>query len=186
MLFRSESITEGKRAKELDPLDPTIALDNSLAFTWKGEFQKAMDEARRGAELDPTFFFPQMLLGWVALEQGNVRAAIPELEKAAKMESPPFATAYLGYAYGAAGDRARALATIEELKKKSVHGYVPPFNLAIVHFGLGDLKRAMDLLEQASADDSQWMMYLKIERIFDPLRGDPRFIALMKKWHFDQ
>ena len=181
-----ESITEGKRAKELDPLDPTIALDNSLAFTWKGEFQKAMDEARRGAELDPTFFFPQMLLGWVALEQGNVRAAIPELEKAAKMESPPFATAYLGYAYGAAGDRARALATIEELKKKSVHGYVPPFNLAIVHLGLGDLKRAMDLLEQASADDSQWMMYLKIERIFDPLRGDPRFIALMKKWHFDQ
>ena len=79
-----------------------------------------------------------------------------------------------------------ALATIEELKKKSVHGYVPPFNLAIVHLGLGDLKRAMDLLEQASADDSQWMMYLKIERIFDPLRGDPRFIALMKKWHFDQ
>jgi tetratricopeptide (TPR) repeat protein len=127
-----------------------------------------------------------MQFGWIELQQGNVRAAIPELEKAAAMEAPPFATAYLGYAYGAAGDRARALATIEELKKKSVHGYVPPFNLAIVHLGLGELERAMDLLEQASADDSQWMMYLKLDRIFEPLRGEPRFIALMKKCRFDQ
>ena len=181
-----ESITQGRRAEELDPLDPAIAVDNTLAFAGKGQFQEAKDEARRGGELDPTFFFPQMQFGWVDLQQGNVRAAIPELEKAAAMEAPPFATAYLGYAYGAAGDRARAMATIEELKKRSVSGYVPPFNLAIVHVGLGDLDRAMDLLEQASADDSQWMMYLKVDHIFDPLRTNPRFIALMKKENFDQ
>jgi TolB-like protein/class 3 adenylate cyclase/Flp pilus assembly protein TadD len=181
-----ESIAEGKVAGELDPLDPAIAVDNTLAYAGRGDFQKAKDEARRGAELDATFFFPQMQFGWIDLQQGNVRAAIPELEKAAAMESPPFATAYLGYAYGAAGDRARALATIEELKKRSVHGYVPSFNLGMVYLGLGDLARAMDLLEQASADDSQWMMYLKIDRVFDPLRANPRFIALMKKCHFDQ
>ncbi|MGH7939026.1 MAG: TPR end-of-group domain-containing protein, partial [Bryobacteraceae bacterium] len=179
-----ESITEGKRALELDPLDPAIAVDNTLALAGKGDFQAAKEEAKRGAELDPTFFFPQMQFGWIDLQQGNVRAAIPELEKAAAMECPPFATAYLGYAYGVAGDRARALATVEELKKKSVHGYVPPFNLAIVHLGLGEIDRAMDLLEQASADDSQWMMYLKVDRIFDPLRANPRFIALMKKENF--
>ncbi|MGB8342208.1 MAG: adenylate/guanylate cyclase domain-containing protein [Chthoniobacterales bacterium] len=181
-----ESIAEGRRAEALDPLDPAIAIDNTLAFAGKGQFEEAKDEARRGAELDPTFFFPQMQFGWIYLQEGNVRAAIPELKKATAMESPPFATAYLGYAYGAAGDRARALATIEELKKKSVHGYVPPFNLAIVYLGLGDLDQAMDLLEQASADDSQWMMYLKVDRIFDPLRTNPRFVALMKKENFDQ
>ncbi len=79
----------------------------------------------------------------------------------------------------------RALATIEKLKKKSVHGYVPPFNLALVYLGLGDLDRAMDLLEQANADDSQWMMYLKVDRVFDPLRSNPRFVALMKECHFE-
>jgi serine/threonine-protein kinase len=126
-----------------------------------------------------------MQFGWFDLQQGNARAAVPKLEKAAAMEAPPFVTAYLGYAYGAAGDKVKALATIEEIKKKRVGNFVPPFNLALVHLGLGDLERAMDLLEQASADDSQWMMYLKIDRIFDPLRRDPRFIALMKKCHFD-
>ena len=180
-----ESIAEGKRAEELDPLDPAIAVDNTLALAGKGDFQAAKDEARRGAELDPTFFFPQMQFGWIDLQEGNVRAAIPELEKAAAMEAPPFVTAYLGYAYGLAGDRVRALATIEELRKKAVHGYIPPFNLAIIYLGLGEPDRALDLLEQASADDSQWVMYLKTDRIFDPLRSNPRFKALMKKENFE-
>jgi len=171
---------------ELDPLDPAIAIDNTMALVGQGQFQKAQDEARRGAELDPTFFFPQMQFGWFDLQQGNARAAVPKLEKAAAMEAPPFVTAYLGYAYGAAGDKAKALATIEEIKKKGVGNFVPPFNLALVYLGLGDHARALDYLEQAQAADSQWMMYLKVDRIFDPLRADPRFVALMENCHFKQ
>ncbi len=179
-----EAIAAGKRAEELDPLDPAIAVDNTLALAGKGDYEAAENEAKRGAELDPTFFFPQLQFGWLHLEEGDPRAAIPELEKAAAMEAPPFATGFLGYAYGAAGDRPRALATIEALKRKAINGYVPPFNLALVYLGLGELDRAMDLLEQASAEDSQWMMYLKMDRVFDPLRSNPRFIALMKKENF--
>jgi adenylate cyclase len=179
-----ESVVEGQRAAELDPLDPAIAIDNSLAFAGQGKFQKANDEARRAAELDPTFFFPQMQFGWFDLQQGNVRAAIPKLEKANAMEAPPFVAAYLGYAYGAAGDKAKASAMIEEIKKKAVGDFVPPFNLALVYLGLGNHALALDYLEQANAADSQWMMYLKIDRVFDPLRADSRFIALMKKCHF--
>jgi TolB-like protein/class 3 adenylate cyclase len=181
-----ESIVEGRRAVELDPLDPAIAIDNTMALVGQGQFQKAQEEARRGAELDPTFFFPQMQFGWFDLQQGNARAAVPKLEKAAAMEAPPFVTAYLGYAYGAAGDKAKALATIEEIKKKGVGNFVPPLNLALVYLGLGDHARALDYLEQAQAADSQWMMYLKVDRIFDPLRADPRFVALMEKCHFKQ
>ena len=181
-----ESIAEGQRAAELDPLDPIIFVDNTLAFAGQGNFQKAKDEARKAAELDPTFFFPQMQFGWIELQQGNVRAAIPKLEKANAMQAPPFVAAYLGYAYGAAGDKAKASAMIEEIKKKAVGDFVPPFNLALVYLGLGDHALALDYLEQASAADSQWMMYLKIDRVFDPLRADPRFIALMKKCHFEK
>jgi len=67
-----------------------------------------------------------------------------------------------------------------------VDDFVPPFNLALVYLGMGDHARALGYLEQASATDSQWMMYLKVDRVFDPLRTEPRFIALMKKCHFDQ
>jgi len=182
----AESEIEGRRAAELDPLNPEIAVDNSVSLALQAKFQKAKEEVNRAAELDPSFFFSDFQLGWIEIQASNVKAAIQPLQKAVTMQSPPFVTAWLGYACGAAGDRNAALAAIEELKKKAVHGYVPPFNLAIVHLGLGDRDRALDLLEQAMTGDSQWLIYLKEDRIFDPIRSDPRFVALMKKCHFDK
>jgi tetratricopeptide (TPR) repeat protein len=181
-----ESVAEGKRAAELDPLDPQIPIDNLMAFAWQRKYQAAMEEAKRASVLDPTFFFAPWGYGWIDIQAGNVSDAIPEFQKAKALESPPFVTAWLGYAYGASGDRMHAMAAIEELKKRSLNGYVPPFNLAIVYLGLSDRARALEYLERAYAADSQWMIYLKGDRIFDPLRSEPRFVALMKKLRFDK
>ena len=59
-----------------------------------------------------------------------------------------------------------------------------PFNLAMVRLGLGDKKRTLDELERALAADSQMMPWLGRDAIFDPLRSEPRFIALMKRLIF--
>ena len=72
---------------------------------------------------------------------------------------------------------------LEELKKRSVRGEIAPFNLALVHLGLGDRTRALDELERAYAA-SQWLPWLNKDRVFDPLRSEPRFAALMKKLGF--
>jgi hypothetical protein len=42
----------------------------------------------------------------------------------------------------------------------------------------------VSLLEQAYALDSQWLGWLKNDRIYDPLRSDPRFAELMEKLNF--
>jgi tetratricopeptide (TPR) repeat protein len=102
------------------------------------------------------------------------------------MESPAFVSAWLAYAYGASGDRSRALAELEDLKKKSLRGVVTPFNLALVYLGLGDRARALDYLERSYDADTQWLGWLKNDRTFDPLRSEPRFVALMRKLHLDK
>jgi hypothetical protein len=71
------------------------------------------------------------------------------------MNAPPYVTAYLGYAYGAAGDRAPTWAQIEALDKKSLNGYLTPFNVAIAYLRLGCRERALLGLEQASAAHPQ-------------------------------
>ena len=76
------------------------------------------------------------------------------------------------------------MAELGELEKVSLHGEVTPFNLAIVHLGLGNRQRALDYLERAYASDSQWMGWLNKDRMFDPLRSEPRFVALMRKLRF--
>jgi TolB-like protein/Flp pilus assembly protein TadD len=180
----AESEAEIRRAVELDPLDPQIPIDGLMALAWQGKYKEAREAAGRSAELDRTFFFAPWGFGWIAIQEGKPADAIPELLKAQAMEAPPFVTAWLGYAYAAAGDRANALATIEQMKAKALHGYVPPFNPAIVHLGLGDREQALDYLEKADAADSQWLIYIGGDRIFDPLRSDPRFVALMHKKGF--
>ena len=125
-----------------------------------------------------------MAEGWSELDAGRFREAIPLLKKATTMDAPPFVTAYLAYAYGAAGYRDSAMAELETLKKMSPGGQVLPFNLALVYLGLGDHGRALDNLERALAADSQMLAWLGRDAIFDPLRSEPRFKALLKKLNF--
>ena len=176
-----EATAEAARAMELDPLSPQILVDATIPLIFQGNAAGTKMLARRAAELDPAYFFPVMVDGWVELDLGRFREAIPALEKAKTMEAPPFVSAFLAFAYGASGDRARALTELANLKKMSLDGSVLPFNMALVHLGLGDRVRALDSLEQALAADSQMMAWLGQDRIFDPLRSEPRFVALLKK-----
>jgi TolB-like protein/Flp pilus assembly protein TadD len=180
-----ESMAASRRAAELEPLNPQIPIDAIFAPAWNGDYAAASEQARRAAEIDPTFFFPPAAYGWIDLEAGKVSEAIPHFEKAKAMGAPPFVSAFLAYAYGASGDRDRAEAELEELKKRSLGGSVTPFNLALFALGQGDHGRAVSYLEQAYASDSEWLGWLGHDRIFDPLRPDPRFATLLRKLHFD-
>jgi tetratricopeptide (TPR) repeat protein len=182
----AESIAESRRAAELDPLSPQIWLDAIPAPLWDRRFEDARDLAKRSGELDPSYFFPKWVNGWIDIQAGKVREAVPELLEAKSMDSPAFAGAWLGYAYGASGDRVRAQSELAELKSKALRGYVSPFNLALIYLGLGDRERALNYLAQSYAADSQWLVWLKGDRIFDPLRSDPRFVALMKRVRFEK
>jgi adenylate cyclase len=126
------------------------------------------------------------MVAWTDIEAGKLNEAIPELEKARAMDSPPFVASWLGYAYAKSSERGKAQAILAELNLMSSRRFVSPFCTAIVYLGLDDRVRAMDGLERAYEARSQWLMWLKMDRIFDPLRSDPRFIALLKKLNFEK
>jgi len=180
-----ESIAQSRHAAELDPLNPQIPIDAGFAPTWQGHYETAMDLARRAAELDPTSFFPDFAYGYISIQAGKVQDATSHFKQAQALDAPAFVSAWLAYAYGASGDSAGAMAELEDLKTLSLHGSPTAFNLALVYLGVGDYPRAVSYLEQAYATDSQWLGWLGEDRTFDPLRPDPRFIALMRKLHFE-
>jgi tetratricopeptide (TPR) repeat protein len=89
--------------------------------------------------------------------------------------------AQLGEAYGMAGDRARAEEILAQLESLSRQRYVSPYHLAYVHTGLGNVDQAMDLLERAFDERSGAVYGVKGSFLFTPLRGHPRFQALLRK-----
>jgi hypothetical protein len=71
------------------------------------------------------------------------------------------------------------LAELEELAR---HGNVRAFWRAFLYLSLGNRDEAIRWLEQGIADhEGLDIAYIKVEPLLDPLRGDPRFEALVQK-----
>ena len=179
-----DALRELQRAVELDPLSPAITLDVNVPYTLKKDYDMAIAQCRKALELDPSFYLPHFVLGWIALQRGDYANSIEEYRVAQTMETQPVITGFLGYAYAKSGQRDNAIKALEELNQLAGHRFVSPFCQALIYLGLGENGKAIDWLEKAYEGRSQWLTWLKVEPLFDPLRSDPRFQALYKKMNF--
>jgi hypothetical protein len=89
--------------------------------------------------------------------------------------------AALGYAYAISHQDGEARKILQQLTERSQQTYVQPTWVAVIHIGLGEKDQAFDWLQKALQDRSAWLVYLKVDPFFDPLRSDPRFIDLIRK-----
>jgi hypothetical protein len=93
----------------------------------------------------------------------------------------PVVMAVLGYARARTGDQARARECLAWLNRTARSHYVPAELFALVHVGMGDKDAAIRWLNEAKARRSNGMTYLSVEPALDPLRSDPRFVALVRE-----
>jgi len=91
----------------------------------------------------------------------------------------PYAVAGLGYVYALAGRREDAQQVLADLRERAAREYVSSFCYAMVHIGLLDTELALAALARACDERSNWLAYLKVWPILDPLRGDARFDGLL-------
>jgi hypothetical protein len=71
------------------------------------------------------------------------------LTKALGMSDGPLFRGYLGYVYGQAGEKDKALGILQELTMLSRQRFVSPVNFAVVYAGLGDADSTFAWLEKA-------------------------------------
>jgi hypothetical protein len=74
---------------------------------------------------------------------------------------------------------------LRDLKKSSAKHYFPPYQLALIHVGLGEKEEALNLLERAYEERYPWLMHLAVEPRLDPIRSEPRFKALLSRIGLD-
>ena len=137
---------------------------------------------RETVEMDARFGYVHFQLGRAHLRKRAFADATAEFRKAAALSPtmPRYASA-LAHACGRAGRTAEALRILDELERRS-HGWNPSWiDLAIVQSGLGQNDRAFASLEKAIAHREWRLVRIRVEPMFDPLRADPRFAALLRR-----
>ena len=177
-----ESFEEIERARQLDPLNLMIDTDVGLSMYWAGRYDRAIAQLRQTLELEPSFYLTHFYLGLALTRKGLLDPAVAELRTAMRLEpDDPNPIMLYGYACGRAGRRPEALRTLEDLRALSARRFVPAFAIAAVYVGLDDREKAFEWLERAYEERSGWLVYLGVERAFDPLRLDPRFQDLIRR-----
>jgi serine/threonine-protein kinase len=171
------------KARELEPLSPNVQTNVAWTYFAQRQYADAEREFRRALELDSDALYP-LWAGALNLQlQGKAEASDELCEKAVALtdRAQTWYLGLLGGSYGAAGRRKDALAVLEELRERSSHEYVAPFHLAFVHMGLDDVDAAIRSLELAVEQRNALAWWPKSAPGFDPLRSNPRFVALLEK-----
>jgi len=176
------AIKEGKRAVELDPLSLINNADLGWLYFNARRYNEAEAQARKTLEMDSHFYLAHYYLGEVLQLKGQLTEAIAEYKKAAELDDDPFVLGLLAQAYAKLGQRDEALKMLGQLQELATRRYVTSYSFALVHIALGEKDKAIDWLERAYRDRAgPDIALIKVDPFLDPLRGHPRFEALVQK-----
>ncbi|HYK25708.1 MAG TPA: tetratricopeptide repeat protein, partial [Steroidobacteraceae bacterium] len=176
-----EAISWAQRGRELDPLAVSGGSVAWILFQ-SHRFEDTLRELRSALSVDPDDPSALTSLGFVLSANGHSADAIPPLERAVFLtKGGPAATGVLIRAYALAGRRADALRLLADLDRRRSEGYVPAAAFVNGYLGLGDKDAAFHWLEQAFAEQSNILQFLKVHPFFDPIRSDPRFADLVRR-----
>jgi tetratricopeptide (TPR) repeat protein len=176
-----EARAEIERAQELDPLSVPIASDMGFLLHYSYEQDRAAEELRKALEMNPQFPLAHLFLGRVYQAKGLYEQAIAEYQATGPLREWVPTIAAIGYVYGVTGRRQEALQVLSNLEALSKKEYVTSYAVALVHAALGDKDQAFAWLEKGVEERTHWLVWLKRDVRWEPLRSDPRFAEVIRR-----
>jgi TolB-like protein/DNA-binding winged helix-turn-helix (wHTH) protein/Tfp pilus assembly protein PilF len=177
-----ESSAASNRARELDPFSLSISAQRGFLLENARRYGEAIEQLRAVIAMDPNHYQAHWILGHTYAANRQFDESIAAAQKAVELsERTPGALGMLGLAYGLAGRKADATKILNELLELNRTRYVTPAALANVYIGLGDKEQAFVWLEKAYEERSNYIAYLKVFPLLDPIRSDPRFAELVRR-----
>ncbi len=140
-------------------------------------YDRTVHEERRAVQLAPQLRLAREFLALGLIAQGQPQQAIETCQQAAA-DGLGDMLPVLGRAYLAAGDRTRAESVRQQLLARQP---VPAAALAQWYAAAGNNEAAFEMLDRSVERRPNPLLALRVDPVFDGLRKDPRFDALLRK-----
>jgi serine/threonine protein kinase/tetratricopeptide (TPR) repeat protein len=173
-----------ERARELDPLSIQIAYYYAVVSWFERDFDRAIEQLQKIVSIDPNNGLAYQLLAAVFYQKKMPAQAFTAHEKSNSFESifSDAEMAGMRKAYETAGLSAYFRKENELRQKRLAEGkYQSPLNIALNYAFAGDDSEALGWLERAVDEHTSWLPEMKIDPMWDAVRSQPRFVALLKK-----
>jgi serine/threonine-protein kinase len=178
----AEALAEIERAQELDPLSLSHGLVRAYLLSFSGRYNEAEAFARRSFDMDPNLALAQFILSYILTRRGRIQEAVDLMDRAIQMHGHyPLSLAFAGAVFGLAGRRDAALGVLAELETMAAKMFSTAGPLTIVQCVLGNMDQAFRWAELAIEQRDPQVLGLKSTPLFENLRADPRYPALLQR-----
>jgi len=175
-----EAIDIFRRALELDPISRMYTGFYGLLLHRARQYDESIAQCQKALEIDPHYVNAMWFMALSLEQKGDLNGAVERLETAVKLAWAPHFLALLGRAYALMGERQKANDVLDEMTALAQQTYVSPFDMAILHAGMGELSAAFACFEDAFRQRVFRLVELTLP-MFDNLRHDSRWQDLARR-----
>jgi eukaryotic-like serine/threonine-protein kinase len=184
-----ESMEEGNRARQLDPLSVAVGWAQADAYSYDRQYEKANALYQKLIADNPTSSVAHSEFAYTEWHQHRYPQTIQEFAAAGQLSADQnmidFAAALdAGFRSGGWPSALRKGINVSLAQRKAKNGYVSPYLIADLYSDLGDRDHAFEWLSTAYQEHDSYLLNLRVDPLFDSLRSDPRYAELVRKIGF--
>ena len=177
----NESLTHVRRAYELDPHTPVVSHALNMSLYFAGRIDEAITATEQFIIREPRYAPAQIFLSSMFWKIGRAAEAVNLAERAiGLLGRTPYTLCWLGSAYAADGNAAKAREIIAEIGELAKRRYSSPFLEAMIYANLNDEENTLEQLEKALEIRDGKLVWLGVEPQFERFRHLPRYRKILQ------
>jgi serine/threonine protein kinase/tetratricopeptide (TPR) repeat protein len=178
-----EGVAQAKLGIELDPMSPFNSYNLGWILYFARRFEECEAQLRRVIAAHSLYPLAHYGLSWVLRYAGQHEESIREAKRAGELSNDSTLILMMqGQAFAAAGMRQAAEDFLEKLFLAADDNRpVSSYHVAVIYCFLGEKEKTLERLERSYDEREAWPVWLGVEPVFDSLRDDTRFVALLQK-----
>lgn len=176
---------EARRGIELDPFAVVAMNEVAKNFYYARKYDEALKKYVHSIEIEPDSAYLHKGLAEVYVQRSLFDDAVREIELALTISGR--SALFLDSAaavYALSHEDRKSRGILAEAEKLCENRFVPSYGRAAAHAALGDKEKAVQMLRKAS-DEHGWLIWLGVDPIFDSLRNEEAFLAVLRKMNLE-